>query len=141
MKGMSQKETEAMEPRNVGSAAPVRNPYIINFCKVLVEKKGEKIEGEPLKKLLNDMYRLFECMLGQNMVEALPENHRQEYLKITEDLSKLSYEKIGEIFDRNLPNYEEIMKNTMRQFAEIFMKNKDFNVADYPVPIEVLSES
>jgi hypothetical protein len=138
---MPQNETPTIEPRNAGSSGPVRNPYIINFCKVLVEKKGENLEGDALKKLLNDMYRLFECMLGQNMIEALPPKAKEEYTKISEDLSKLSYEKIGEIFDKNIPNHEEVMKGTMKQFAEIFMKNREFDVKDYPVPLEVLSDS
>jgi hypothetical protein len=69
----------------------MKNPYIMNFCRVLVEKKGEKHSPESLKKLLNDMYRLFENLLGQNMVKALPEDKREEYLRLCEDLrSKLS---------------------------------------------------
>jgi len=113
-----------------------RNPYILNFMKVLVEKKAEKHEPASLKKLLNDMYRLFECMLGKNMVNVLPEETRKEYLDICEDLSQLSYDKIGEVFDRNVPDYEKIMKETMKEFAEIFMRNRKFNPDDYPVKIE-----
>jgi len=113
---------------------PTRNPYIMNFCKVLVEKKGGDLPPpDAMKKLLEDMYRLFENMLGQNMIDALPENIRKEYLSLTEDLQKLSYDKIGEIFDSNVPGYERIMKETMKQFADIFMKNKDFSPEHYPV--------
>jgi hypothetical protein len=133
---MSENEPEVTEPRQAGSSQPIRNPYIMNFCKVLVEKKGEKAEGEALKKLLHDMYRLFECMLGQNMIAALPEELRKEYLAATEDLSKLTYDKIGEVFDQSVPDYERIMKDTMKQFAEIFLKNRQFRPEDYPVPIE-----
>src|SRR5208337_4341056 len=61
-------------------SAPIRNPYIMNFLKALVEKKGEQHQTDDLKKLLGDMYRLFECMLGQNMVNALPEDVRKQYL-------------------------------------------------------------
>ncbi|ABK16750.1 DUF5663 domain-containing protein [Syntrophobacter fumaroxidans] len=136
---MSQKEPEVTEPRQAGPSQPIRNPYILNFCKVLVERKSEKVEGEALKKLLNDMYRLFECMLGQNMIAALPEDLRKEYLTATEDLSKLTYEKIGEVFDRNVPDYERIMKDTMKQFAEIFLRNRHFRPEDYPVPMEAYS--
>ncbi len=117
-------------------AAPVkapRNPFIINFCKVLVEKKGEKHEPEALKKLLDKMYGVYEYMLGQNMVKSLPEEVRKEYLAMADDLSTLDYEKIGEVFDKNIANYEEIMKSTMKQFAETFMKNRDFNADDFSV--------
>lgn len=79
------------------------------------------------------MYCLYEYMLGQNMVNSLPEATRKQYLSLTEDLAGLSYEKIGEIFERNIPDYKEIMKDTMRQFAEIFMKNREFNPGDYPM--------
>lgn len=116
-----------------GKPQPARNPYIMNFCKVLVEKKGEEPTPEALKKLLDDMYRLFECMLGQNMIAALPEELRKEYLGLADDLQKLSYEKIGQIFDQNVPDYERVMKETMKQFAEIYMRNRDFKPEHYPV--------
>ncbi|MFZ2445998.1 MAG: DUF5663 domain-containing protein [Syntrophobacteraceae bacterium] len=117
-------------------SAPAKNPYIMNFCKVLVEKKGGEPEPEVLKKLLGDMYRLFECMLGQNMIEALPEDLKKEYLGLSEDLQKLSYEKIGNIFDAGVPQYQQVMKETMKQFADIFMKNKTFSPDQYPVPLK-----
>lgn len=111
----------------------IRNPYIMNFCKVLVEKKGEQHEPEALKKLLNDMYKLYENLLGQNMVKALPDRLREEYLELSKDLNELSYAKIAEIFDKNITNHEEIMKQTMREFSEIFMRNRTFDPKDYPV--------
>ncbi len=127
---------QTFEPQKPPASAPTRNPYIMNFLKVLVEKKGETHSPEAMKKLLADMYKLYEAMLGQNMVNALPENLRKEYLSITEDLQNLSYEKIGDIFDKNIPHYQEIMKETMKQFAEIFMRNREFNPKDYPVSLE-----
>jgi len=136
---MSQEEIQAVEPKEAPSSGPPKNPYILNFCRALVEKKGEKLEPEPLKKLLDDMYRLFENMLGQSMIDALPEDIRKEYLELTQDLSRLSYDKIGEIFDKNIPNHGEIMKATMKQFAEIFMKNRTFRPEDYPAPLEPVS--
>ena len=114
-------------------AAPIRNPYIMNFLKVLVEKKGEQHQTEDLKKLLGDMYRLFEAMLGQNMVNALPEEVRKQYLAMAEDLPNLNYKKIGAVFDENVKHYERIMKDTMKQFAEIYLKNRQFSPEHYPV--------
>lgn len=119
---------------------PVRNPYILNFCRVLVEKKGENHEPEALEKLLGKMYSLFEYMLGQNMVKALPEAVRKEYLNLSEDLASLSYEKIGEVFDPNIPDYKQVMKDTMKQFADIFLKNREFSTRDYPVPADFSAE-
>ncbi len=125
-------------PQDLGKTAPgaVRNPYIMNFCKVLVEKKGEQLEPAIMKKLLNDMYRLFENLLGKNMIEALPEESRKRYLELCEDLNDLSYEKIAETFDQGVPQYQAVMKETMKQFAEIFMKNRKFDPHDYPVLLE-----
>jgi hypothetical protein len=131
---MFQEQAQGSATTEQQAGQPVRNPYILNFCRVLVEKKGESHQPEALEKLLSDMYGLYEYMLGQNMVNSLPEATRKQYLSLTEDLAGLSYEKIGEVFEQNVPNYKEIMKDTMRQFAEIFMKNREFNPRDYPVP-------
>jgi hypothetical protein len=101
-----------------------------------VEKKGEELSPEALKKLLSDMYRLFESMLGQNMVNALPEDVKKEYLAMAEDLQSLNYEKIGNIFDANISDYQQVMKTTMKEFAAIFLSNRQFNPEDYPVTLE-----
>lgn len=109
----------------------IRNPYIVNFLKALVEKKGEQHTPEALKKLLDDMYKLFENLLGQNMVKALPEDKRAEYLELTKDLTKLSYKKVEEIFDKHVPHYQEVMKETMKQFTTLFMTNRRFDPKDF----------
>ncbi len=109
----------------------IRNPYIVHFLKALVEKKGEQHTPEALKKLLDDMYKLFENLLGQNMVKALPEDKRAEYLELTKDLTKLSYKKVEEIFDKHVPHYQEVMKETMKQFTNLFMKNRQFDPKDF----------
>jgi hypothetical protein len=113
------------------ASPPVRNPYIMNFCKALVEKKGEQHEPEALDVLLEDMYRVYENLLGQNMVEALPEDLRLEYLELSKNLNELSYAKIAEIFAKNSSNYQEIMKKTMKQFAEIYLRNRKFDPKDF----------
>ena len=131
---MSEQKTET--PQNQRPSAPVRNPYVMNFCKTLVEKKGEQHQPEDLKKLLADMYRLFESLLGQNMIDALPEDLRQKYLEMAEDLSSLNYEKIGAIFDKNVRNYQQVMKDTMKQFAEIYLENRQFSPEHYPIKLQ-----
>lgn len=133
---MPRKEQETAGPGMTASASPDRNPHILNFCRALVERRGEKLAPEALKKLINDMYGLFECMLGQNMIAALPEDIRTEYLALSRDLSRLSYEKIAGIFDRNVPDYEHVMKETMKQFAEVFLKNRPVKSEDYPACAE-----
>lgn len=128
---MSQHEVNRQTAGEQAPGAAMRNPYIVKFCKVLVEKKGEQHEPEVMKKLLEDMYGLFEFLLGQNMIKALPESVRQEYMGIASDLQNLSYEKIGEIFDKHVPDYEKVMKETMKQFTDIYMKNREFKVQEH----------
>ncbi|SPF35739.1 conserved hypothetical protein [Syntrophobacter sp. SbD1] len=128
---MSEQKNDAFEKQ--APSAPVRNPYIMNFLKALAEKKDEQRQPDDLKKLLGDMYRLFESMLGQNMVKALPEEVKNQYLEMAEDLPNLNYEKIGDVFDTNVKNYQEIMKKTMKEFAEIYIKNSQFSPEHYPV--------
>jgi len=82
------------------------------------------------------MYRLFECLLGQNMVNALPEDVRKQYLAMADDLPNLDYKKIGVVFDTNVKNYEQVMKDTMKQFAEIYFKNRQFSPEHYPVELQ-----
>lgn len=115
---------------------PVRNPYIMNFLKLLIQKTGPVPPAEMLKKLLDDMYRLFENLLGQNMIKALPEDKQREYKAMSDDLYSLSYDKIGEIFDKHVPDYEGVMKRSMKEFAEIFSKNRSTNPEDYSIPVE-----
>ena len=109
---MSEQNNDVSQKR--APSAPIRNPYIMNFLEALVEKKGEQLQTDALKELLDDMYRLFESLLGQNMVNALPEDVRKQYLAMADDLPNLSYKKIGAVFDTNVKNYEQIMKDTMK---------------------------
>ncbi|MGQ9748900.1 DUF5663 domain-containing protein [Desulfosoma sp.] len=124
-------QTPYSSPEKEATPLNIRNPYIVHFLKALVEKKGEQHSPEALKKLLDDMYKLFENLLGQNMVKALPEGKRAEYLELTKDLSKLSYKKVEEIFDKHVPHYQDVMKETMKQFTTLFMKNRRFDPKDF----------
>lgn len=134
-------QTPFSSPAEEATPLNIRNPYIVHFLKALVEKKGEQHSPEALKKLLDDMYKLFENLLGQNMVKALPEDKRAEYLELTKDLSKLSYKKVEEIFDKHVPNYQEVMKETMKEFTTLFMKNRQFDPKDFEKPEEASNPS
>jgi hypothetical protein len=124
---------EAGQPQ---AGEPVRNPYILNLCRALVEKKGEPLDPDAMEELLDEMYSLYEGMLGRNMVNNLPEPARKEYLDMAEDPGILCYEKIGAVFGASISNREQIMKDTMKQFAEIFMKSRAFNPEDYSTPVK-----
>ncbi|MFH1625538.1 MAG: DUF5663 domain-containing protein [Pseudomonadota bacterium] len=100
-----------------------RNPYVVDFCKVLIEKKGLELSGEALSKMIEDMYRLFENMLGKNMVAGLPSDKRSEYL-VQHEKEGVNFEKIGQMFEAHISRPDEIIKRTMKEFATVFMKNR-----------------
>ena len=101
----------------------LRNPYIMNFCKSLIEKKNLQLSSDGLAKMFEDMYRLFENMLGKNMVAALPADVQSQYLAQYEG-GKVDFERIGQIFGEHISTPDEILKDTMKQFATIFLKNR-----------------
>ena len=101
-----------------------RNPFIVNFCETLIKKRGLELSEENKEKELEKMYNLYETMLGRRMVEALPEDKQAKYMAITRDLDQLSFEKIGEIFADGVPDAEVIMKETLEEFSNIYLKNR-----------------
>ena len=102
-----------------------KNPYIENFCRVMVEKKGEKLPPDAMERLIDKLYGLFENMLGRNMVAALPEKLKSEYVSQYErGRNHINYEQIAQIFGKHISNPEEIMKRTLKEFAEIYDRNR-----------------
>ena len=102
-----------------------KNPMIENFCRALVEKKGEELPEDAMERLIDDLYGLFQNMLGRNMVAALPETHRAQYLiQYEKGANFIDHEAISRIFGDQIPNPEEIMKKTLKEFAEIYFKNR-----------------
>ena len=101
-----------------------RNPFILNFCEALIKKRGLELSEEKKEKELEKMYNLYESMLGRKMVEALPEEKQAQYLAITRNLDQLSFEKIGEIFADGVPDAELVVKETLEEFSDIYLKNR-----------------
>ena len=101
----------------------LRNPYIMNFCKSLIEKKNLQLSEDGLSKMLEDMYRLFENMLGRNMVAALSTDVQSQYLA-QHETGKVDFERIEKIFGEHISKPDEILKDTMKQFAIVFLKNR-----------------
>ncbi len=101
-----------------------RNPFIVNFCEALIRKRGLELSEENQEKELERMYNLYEAMLGRRMVEALPEDKKAEYMAATRDLAQLSFEKIGEIFAEGVPDPQAIMQETLKEFSDIYLKNR-----------------
>ena len=102
-----------------------KNPYIENFCRVMVGKKGEKLPPDAMDPLIDDLYGLFENMLGRNMVAALPEELKAQYVSQHErGRNHIDYEQIAQIFGKHISNPEEIVRKTLKEFAEIYDKNR-----------------
>jgi len=102
-----------------------KNPYIENFCRIMVKKKGENLPPEGLDRAIDHLYRLFENMLGRNMVAALPEELQSQYISLYEkDGDHIDYEQIAQIFGSHISNPKEIMRKTLKEFAEIYNRNR-----------------
>ena len=101
-----------------------RNPFIVNFCEVLMKKRGLELKDDKKEKELDKMYNLYETMLGRRMVEALPEEKKAKYMGILRDLGQLDFDKIEEIFGDGISDPENIMKETLEEFSDIYLKNR-----------------
>ena len=101
-----------------------RNPFIVNFCEVLMKKRGLELDDEKKEKELERMYNLYETMLGRRMVEALPEEKKAKYMAVLRDLGELDFDKIEEIFGDGISDPENIMKDTLEEFSDIYLKNR-----------------
>ncbi len=102
-----------------------KNPYIESFCRAMVKRKGEKLEPDAMERLIDDLYGLFENMLGRNMVAALPEEPQSQYVSQYEKGGNhIDYEEIAQVFGKHISNPEEIMRKTLKEFAEIYDKHR-----------------
>jgi hypothetical protein len=102
-----------------------KNLYIENFCKFLVEKNEGKLPTEAKEKLVEDLYHLYENMLGRNMVDALPEELRSDYIaQYDKGGNSAPFDEIARIFGEHIADPEEIMKKTMKQLASLYFKNR-----------------
>lgn len=102
-----------------------RNPYIEKFIKKLIEKKGEKLEPDQMERLVESLNRLLENMLGRNMVAALPEEIRAQYVSQYDKGSRdVDMNLMSQTFDRYITNPAEIMKKTLKEFAVLYFRNR-----------------
>ncbi len=101
-----------------------RNPVIVDFCEALMRKKGLELTDENEEKELDRMYSLYESMLGRRMVETLPEDKKAKYMEILRDLGQLNLEKIEEIFGDGISDPAAILKETLKEFTDIYLENR-----------------
>ena len=89
------------------------------------KRKGEKLPPDAMERLIDDLYGLFENMLGRNMVAALPEELKLQHISQYEkSRNHIDYEQIAQVFGKHISNPEEIMRKTLKEFAEIYDKHR-----------------
>jgi hypothetical protein len=102
-----------------------KNPHIENFCRALIEKNEGQLDPDAKDKLTDDLYRLFENMLGRNLVAALPEEVRSQFVaQYDKGTRQPDFEQIAELFGEHIPDSTEIVKKTMNEFTAIYLKNR-----------------
>ncbi len=102
-----------------------RNPYIEEFLRTLIKKKGEKLEPDALERLVESLNRLLENMVGRNMIAALPEDVRcafvSQYDKGSRDVDPAQ---LSPVFDKYINDPAKIMAETLREFADLYFQNR-----------------
>ncbi len=102
-----------------------RNPYIENFIRKLIEEKGEKLEPDALERLVDSLHRLLENLLGKNLLAALPKEVQSEFIaKYDKGSRDIDSEQISKIFGQFEFDQAAIMKKTMKEFADLYFKNR-----------------
>jgi hypothetical protein len=102
-----------------------RNPYIEQFIRTLIEQKGERLEPDAHERLVEDLNRLLENMIGKNMIAALPEDARSRFVSQYEKGCRdVDADVISCTFDRYVPDASLVMKKTLREFASLYFRNR-----------------
>jgi hypothetical protein len=102
-----------------------RNPYIENFIRKLIEKKGEKLEPDALERLVESLHRLLENMIGRNMVAALPEEVRSQFIsQYDKGCRDVDITQMSQVFNQYIADPSEIMKKTLKEFADLYFRNR-----------------
>jgi hypothetical protein len=101
-----------------------RNPFILTFLAALIRRKGLTLSEEVQAQEVDRMYQLLETMLGRKLVAQLPEDKKAYYERLCTDLSQLDLTKVAEIFGDRVPDPQGVMKETLQEFCDIYLKNR-----------------
>ncbi len=102
-----------------------RNPHIEEFIRKLIHEKGEKLEPDALERLVEDLNRLLENMVGRNMVAALPEEVRDQFVaQYDKGCRDVDVTQMSQVFDQYIADPAQIMKKTLKEFADLYFKNR-----------------
>ena len=101
-----------------------RNPFILNFLEALIRKKGVTLSEEVQEQEIDRMYQLLETMVGRKLVAQLPEDKKAYYERLCTDLAQLDLTKVAEIFGDSVPDPQGVMKESLQEFCDIYLKNR-----------------
>ncbi len=102
-----------------------KNPYIENFCKVLIKGRETTLEEEALERMVESLYNFFENRLGRNLIAALPEERKQEFVALYDKGTRdLDEETVSRLFAEQEIDHVAIMKQTMQEVAELYFRNR-----------------
>ncbi len=102
-----------------------RNPYIEAFIRKLIDEKGEKLEPDARERLVEDLNRLLENMIGRNMIAALPDEVRSQFVvEHDKGARDVDVAAISGIFDRHIADPSKIIKKTLKEFADLYFHNR-----------------
>lgn len=109
-----------------------KNPYIENFCRALIEHRERNMEEEALERMVESLYNFFENRLGRNLIAALPEERRAEFISLYDKGNRdLDEETVTRLFAQQEIDQVSIMKKTMQEVAELYFRNRP---GDTPPP-------
>ena len=101
------------------------NPYIEQFIRRLIDEKGEKLEPDALERLVEDLNRLLENMIGRNMIAALPDAVRDQFIGQHDKGSRdVDIAEMSKVFDQYIADPAQIMKKTLKEFADLYFRNR-----------------
>ena len=102
-----------------------RNPYIEEFLRTLIKRKEKKLEPDELERLVESLNRLLENMVGRNMIAALPEDVRRDFVSQYDKGSRdVDPAQLSPVFDTYIDDPAKIMKDTLREFADLYFQNR-----------------
>lgn len=102
-----------------------KNPYIENFCRVLIAKRETRLEEEALERMVESLYNFFENRLGRNLIAALPHERKEEFVALYDKGTRdLDEETVNRLFAEQEIDHVAIMRQTMQEVAELYFRNR-----------------
>jgi hypothetical protein len=100
------------------------NPFIINLFKMLMKQSGEEIPEDPNDRRFEELYTLFESLLGKNVLASVPEDKQSTYMALVEKNPAPSMDSIGELIGDCVKDPKAILEKTIVDFKGLYVRNR-----------------